>query len=358
MSHEKVQKHSLFLSLLTSLFVIALIINAMIFGVLNFRLNFSSLPQLSPAYLHFPNFCINAKLGSLFLFSGMIVASYNANKHIFLEIIKDLRWLRLTHYFLMLILGVVIATKSSGITASFTLIINLLLAMVSVMLAAVFCIVTNNMIDQEIDRVSNQLRPLITGSIPIKIYQAIGTAASLLALGFASAISLDALLIISTIMLTYSLYSLPPLRLKRIPVLSKLIISSNSLAVIALGYLLAQHNLQNFPLVLVPLFLIGFTLSINFIDMKDIKGDSTAGIVTLPVLLGHKKAALIIGVAFFLTYLSFYFLVKNIVILPFLISIGVLQFFCINKKNYDERWVFLIYISSMISLVLWLKWVA
>jgi len=261
----------------------------------------------------------------------------------------------------MLILGIVIAEKYSATTPSLSnnlLIVNILLAVISMTLAALFCIITNNIVDQDIDRLSNQSRPLITGNISFNTYLTIGIAAALLALVYAIAINLNALLIISTIMVTYSLYSLPPLRFKRIPVVSKLVISGNSLVIILLGYLLQHHNLQQFPLILVPLFLIGFTLSINFIDLKDFHGDSAAGIKTIPVLIGTRNAALVIGVAFFLTYLSFYFFIKTMACLPFLLCLGILQFFCINKKNYDERWVFLIYISSMVGLVLWLEWFA
>lgn len=295
---------------------------------------------------------INIKIAFISAFFVIFLLGYLFNKFIFIEIIKDLRWLRLTHYILMLILGVIVARPD---TINNLLIVNGLLVVLSMLFASLYCIVTNNIIDRDIDRVSNQSRPLITGSIPFNVYLAIGIIAAFLALGCAMVISWYSLVIIATIMITYSLYSLPPLRLKRIPVFSKMVISINSLAVIYLGYLLALDNVKQFPIILLPIFLIGFTLSINFIDLKDVDGDTAGNIKTIPVLLGSKNAALIIGSAFFLTYLSFYFLVKNKLILPFLFLGGLLQFICVNKKNYSERLVFLIYLASMISLIFWLR---
>src|SRR5205085_9038295 len=98
------------------------------------------------------------------------------------------------------------------------------------------------------------------------------------------------------------IYSMPPIRFKRVLLFSKLIIAINSLAMILLGYRLLNGDILFFPAVIIPLLLIGFTLTANVIDIKDYEGDKIGGIITLPGLLGLYWSKLIIGMAFLVTY--------------------------------------------------------
>src|SRR5207253_1989736 len=111
-----------------------------------------------------------------------------------------------------------------------------------------FSIVTNNIADQEIDRISNQARPLISGMISLHVYNCIGYASLFIALIYAAAAGASALFLISLMIVSYYIYSMPPIRFKRVLIISKLAISVNSLAMILLGYILLGGKLQFFPL--------------------------------------------------------------------------------------------------------------
>jgi len=128
-----------------------------------------------------------------------------------------------------------------------------------------------------------------------------------LALFYAGVVNFPTFFIISLFIGNYFLYSAPPLRIKRIPFFSKLLISLNSLILIILGFFIITGSIINFPWEITIVFLIGATAVANFIDIKDYEGDKKVGVKTLPVILGIRKAKFLISLFFILTYLSVYF---------------------------------------------------
>ena len=285
------------------------------------------------------------------------VYSYVANPFVFQIILKDIRVLRVIHYELMLLLGVVLALTNSSYTIFSLLnfsdrtIINIILCLLSIFFACLFSIVTNNLADVEIDKVCNKNRPLITNEIDVQTYCLLGTLFLVLAIFYAAMVSIVALFFISICIGIYYLYSMPPFRLKRITLFSKLAISINSTLLVLLGYRLVHTGMDGFPLSLLAIFLLGFTVAANFIDIKDIKGDSAAGIITLPILLGKKPAKILIGSAFWLTYLAFFYLIQNDYLIPILMLGGGLQFYLINKEPYHEWQVLFFHNMSILSLI-------
>lgn len=275
----------------------------------------------------------------------------------FLEMIKDLRWLRILHYQLMVLFGSVLALDGCSISwhdiifnPQSDVLVHFIFCNISICCAGLFSIITNNIADQSIDRISNPLRPLITGAVPLALYRKTGHGALVLALVYAFLAGAQALALIAVIMATYYLYSVPPLRLKRIPLFSKSIIGFNSLVLILLGFLLVTDQIMKFPVLLIPIYLIGFTLCANFIDLKDHEGDPHDNILTLPGLIGLKKAKQFISAAFFFTYLSFYFLLPDPALWPGLVAGGTVQVYLIHKNN-SEKINFLFYLFSMIALI-------
>jgi len=268
----------------------------------------------------------------------------------FRALLSDMRWLRISHYILMLFLGGAIALSHTTQSVT-TPTKQFILTSISIIFACLFSIITNNISDIRIDKISNPSRPLIKNTISIQSYRMIAIIALFLSIVLAFFVNYQAGITIILFISIYYLYSMPPVRFKRIPIFSKLAISINSLLFIFLGYLLVAGSTDGFPLLLLLLFLIGFTFAANFIDIKDYKGDAIEGIKTLPVLLGPKKSALLISIFVFATYLSFYFFIKNIYFLLMLIIGGCLQLYFINKKNYDERPIFLIYLTNLVIMI-------
>jgi len=135
------------------------------------------------------------------------------------------------------------------------------------------------------------------------------------------------------------------------PLLSKFLISLNSLALALLGFSLVRGNLAEFPTALALIFMVGFTLAINFIDLKDFKADKKAGIKTLPVMLGQRNAKIATGLFFAGTYLSFVYIVRETWAMPLLLGLAIVQFWLMNRKNYSEKPVLVVYLLSIIALI-------
>jgi|TARA_Y100000310_G_scaffold318132_1_gene371830 4-hydroxybenzoate polyprenyltransferase len=288
----------------------------------------------------------------LILITGIPLA-YLINKKNFKIIIKDIRPLRLTHFILMFILGIILGLNNSSFILNEINIFYFLFIPVSIIFAGIYSIITNNITDYEIDKISNKNRPLINSKINIKEYENLSWFFLFIALFYSAMVNFLTFFMILLCIGNYFLYSMFPLRLKRIPFFSKLIISLNSLILTMLGFVIITGSINEFPKTIIVFFLLGFTAVINFIDIKDYKGDKKAGIKTLPVILGLKKAKLIIGLFFVLTYLSVYFIVKELYIIPLLFVFGITQFYLINKKDYNGKYVLLIYLLSLILLILY-----
>jgi len=275
-----------------------------------------------------------------------VVITYLGDKRHFVSIAKDIRLLRVIYYVSMFVLGVTIGASNATFELSATNMFHFLFIPLALIFAWLFSIMTNNITDYEIDKISNPDRPLVNASLSLDVYRKLAWSFLSLAMFYAAIASFTALLFITLFIGNYFLYSMPPLRLKRIPFFSKLAISLNSLALVILGFLTITHSLHNFPGIAFVIFLIGVTASANVIDIKDYDGDKHAGIKTLPVVLGLTRAKRVIGLFFLLNYSGLFF-VTTFLNAPlywfFAFALfGIVQFLLINKKNYDERPVLLL----------------
>ncbi len=288
------------------------------------------------------------------LFAGIFIA-YISNKRYFRLIIKDIRPFRLLHFELMFLIGFIIGFNKFG---TFVLdsanIFSFIFIPAGIAFAWIYSVITNNIVDYDIDKISNNNRPLIESKINNGIYCRLSWIILFIALFYPLMVSFKAFFMILLFIGNYFLYSMPPLRLKRIPLFSKMIIAFNSLILVMLGFIISTGKLEGFPVILIAFFLIGFTLVINFIDIKDYEGDKKEGIKTLPVILGLKKSKFIIGLFFLLAYLAVYFLINNLYLIPVLLIFGIIGFLLINRKNYNEKPLFLVYLLSLVLFIIYL----
>jgi 4-hydroxybenzoate polyprenyltransferase len=286
----------------------------------------------------------------ILIFLNILILFYILKKDYFKALIRDIRPFRLIHYELMLILGIALAINNNEYQFLLEMknISNILIIMISILFAWLYSVVTNNIEDYEIDKISNKNRPLTNSTIKLGDYKIIAWAFLFTTLLYAGLVNFKAFFIILLFVGNYFIYSMPPLRLKRIPLLSKIFISINSLILILLGFLMVQYNIKNIPIIIYPIFLIGFTLTINFIDIKDYRGDKKLGIKTLPVLMGPKKSKLLIGLFFFLGYVFIFYITQLILF----IILAFLQFYLINKKSYKEKYIFIVYLLSLVVFIL------
>ncbi|HEY4502171.1 MAG TPA: UbiA family prenyltransferase [Candidatus Paceibacterota bacterium] len=300
----------------------------------------------------------------LICFAVLGYIAYTQQKSLLHALLRDLRAPRLIHYWLMFLLGYVLA--SSITPPSGTLFLSLLLVPLAIMCAWVFSVITNNIADIEIDRVSNPSRPLVVKSVALAEYRAAGFISLAAALFAAAAAGFSAFFAIVLFIGNYFLYSMPPLRLKRVPYFSKLAVVVNSAVLAMLGYAMAtgistsdsgyaailalKTSLASiFPITFALFFVL--ILAVNFIDIKDYDGDKQEGIKTLPVLLGLPLSKLIIGASFFILYCAIAFMLSNAWLSAGTIGFGLLQFLLINKKMYREQPVFAVHLLSLVCLL-------
>ncbi|MBF0330740.1 MAG: UbiA family prenyltransferase [Candidatus Omnitrophica bacterium] len=294
----------------------------------------------------------NVRFYLMLIFPLGLGVLYAAGPHIFRAVFRDLRWMRLTQYLLLIVLGAVVCAKhfSGQVVFGQEGFFRVIFLLISVTLAWAFCVISNNWADEDIDRVANPRRPSVAGTVPAGVYRCIGWGCLWGAGIYALAINAATLEIMAVFTGAYSLYSMPPLRLKRVPVLSKFVIGLNALLMFMLGYMFwANSTTIQLPFIL--FFLLFFTFSANFIDIKDHDGDLAAGIKTLPVLLGPLWAKRLIGLSFVVTYLAAY---ETFMLQGFFwgcLATGAVQCILINRKNYDERPVLIIHVASLIFII-------
>ncbi|MBU4347809.1 UbiA family prenyltransferase [Candidatus Parcubacteria bacterium] len=354
------------------------IIKSLFFSFLTYSIVFIYL--IAPIWLNYFlkifgksfNYNFNLDFVNLYFLLIVLLSSilfYLYNKNYFKAIIGDLRILRLLHFWLMLILGIVIGNAYvNKIGAGFNLYsfipFPLITVLMVILLAWLYSVITNNIEDKEIDKISNPTRPLIT-TISLDVYKKLAAVILIFIIASSLAIGFEAFFIILIFIGNYFLYSLPPFRLKRITLFSKLIISFNSLILMILGYILGyvyidgvdiSQTIRSFPDSLILYILVFFTLAINFIDIKDYKGDKAAGIKTLPVILGLKKSQKIIGLFFLSAYIAAYFFFN----FPFFfiyifIILGIIQFLLINRQRYSEKPIFIVYLITLLIVIFFKK---
>ncbi len=283
------------------------------------------------------------------------VLFYLHKKEFFKTILKDIRGFRLIYYLMMFFLGIAISYNQFNTFPKHIYFLVIILS-ICITLSWIFSVITNNFTDYNIDKISNKERPLFKKDLSIKEYKTFGVLCLVLSIIGASLTGYFGILFTLLFILNYFVYSMPPLRFKRVPILSKLTISLNSLFLVLLGYSLFLEKerityLSSFPTEYLIFFLI-FTFAANFIDLKDYEGDKKEGIKTLPVLLGLKKSKRLIAFFFALPYLLVGYL-NPFLLIPCMIYI-ILNSLIITEKNYDEKKLFLVFLSSILIFIIFI----
>lgn len=286
------------------------------------------------------------------VFFELLAAFYLFKRGYFFALLKELRILSAIHFGFMFFFGIFLA-KEPILGLLTTNIDTFLIIQISASFAWIAAVMFNNLgrVKAETDSVS---RTLTAFTIQEEGYKKVSLIAVFLSGAFALGVNFQTFIFMLILMGTSFLYSLPPLKCKRIPLFSKLFISFNSLVVIMLGYLFAGKELLDFPAMITWYFLIFVTLCINFADLKDYEEDKAAGALTIPTVLGIKKAKFIIGAFFLITYGALSLVLLDLSLLLPGLLLGGVQFFLLNKKIYQEKWVLITHSISLLSLLLYL----
>lgn len=277
------------------------------------------------------------------------------NKQKLWSLAKNIRFCRLTHYEAMLFGGIFLSNILFDYKFETW---QLLAAAISLFLAWLSMVGLNDINDVEIDAISNKKRPLVQKVITIQEYKIITFLQAFLALLFAYTISYQFLIFILIFLIIYTIYSAPPLKLKRFSLLATFLIACATLIVFMAGFSLPKKEyLIDFPRYIITLILVTFTLSANVKDIKDLDGDKKAGILTIPVIFGEELGKKIIGALVFFSYIFTPLILPRFFPTFLCLSalFGIINYFLITQKHYQEKYIFFSYFCFFGVLVYYLN---
>ncbi len=283
----------------------------------------------------------------IFLLLGVTI--YLMRRKYFVDVIKNIRFYVLGHLIMMLFLGLGIGVSQASFELTMYSLSSLILTVMSIFLAWSFAVSLDHIAD--IDEFQGKAA-VDKEVIPSKSYKVITAAFFFLSLIYSFAGGEKVCLFIILFMGSFMIYSLPPFRLKRVPILSKVPMAFNSLLLVILGHSFAGE-LFDMPMVFPLFFFTIFLLAANFVDIKNYESDEEEGVKTIPVLLGLKKAKLLIGSSFAVAVFSSYFLIDGVVslnstlntlIVIILGGVGLVELYLINREDYKEGPVFITYL--------------
>lgn len=270
---------------------------------------------------------------SVFLTGLLLLREY---PHYFWALWKNARLPQLIYHGGLLCLGMLLAFLFSDAVPKidFFHILAFLVVLIAVESTWLASVVANDTYDTLIDTQTNPDRPLITQSIPMETYHTIGVLFFVTSLMFAGIIHFPALLLLLAYQALAWLYSAPPLRLKRIPVLATLIAAAAGVLVFSVGFLMvAPEGLRALPLSLLFFLFFAYAVTLPIKDFKDISGDEKDGVYTIPVILGADLSKMVIGGLLFVCFIVSPFLIHSRALFFPALIFGSLAFFTVLKST-------------------------
>jgi len=284
---------------------------------------------------HFPNIewiYFNSILLILIVIQVVIwLLLYNKSK--FIGLVKNLAVNRSIHYLAMAGFGAFLAGQGAY---------TILLVLICIMLLWQTAAAINDLHDVVSDTISKKGNLLVNGTFTRTELKGMAVLCSLLALFFATTLSYAAILLVLMIIGISAIYSIPPLRLKKYPIVSIFVIAIGALLAFALGFYSGATE-NAFPTNLAYGILVCFTLAFNTKDLKDYEGDKANEIWSIPVIFGLKRGRIIIAVLDLVAFLLVPFVLGiNNLIIPSIIF-GVATFLVVLREKSKEWQVFMLY---------------
>ncbi|HEY9909949.1 MAG TPA: homogentisate phytyltransferase [Thermosynechococcaceae cyanobacterium] len=170
--------------------------------------------------------------------------------------------------------------------------VAVLLALVTCLSGNVYIVGLNQLEDVAIDRINKPHLPIASGEFSRLQSQVIVVTTGILAIGLAAVQGKFLLGTVGLSLLIGTVYSLPPIRLKRFPVWASLCIFTVRGVIVNLGLFLHFQGGGPVPPAVwaLTLFVLGFTFAIAiFKDIPDMEGDRQYYITTFTLKLGQHK---------------------------------------------------------------------
>ncbi|MEK9151429.1 MAG: UbiA family prenyltransferase [Patescibacteria group bacterium] len=278
---------------------------------------------------------------SVFLAGFLLFREY---PRYFLALWKNSRLPQLIYHGGLLFLGMAMAMIFTGapLRLDFFHIVGTFVLLSAVGCAWYASVIANDCYDIRIDAQTNKTRPLIENTIPSELYKTFGILFFIASLVLSGIVSFSALLLLAGYQAIAWLYSAPPLRLKRFPIIATVLAAFAGVLVLVIGFLVIspENGLRMLPLPILSFLFIAYALSLTIKDFKDMKGDALDHTYTLPVLLGAAKAKLFIGSLVFLLFAGSPLILNARSLFVPALFFGSLAFWILQKGTGDETSLF------------------
>ena len=251
----------------------------------------------------------------------------------FITLLKNTRPLQIIYHIGLLCVGMGIAIIYVGDT-QIPSIASFVLVVLSVITAWISTVFFNDVADYAIDMISNPQRPLPQKIITKNHSLVLGWVFLFISLVLAIMLSWQIFITLALYHLLSWIYSMPPLRLKRFPLVATFVAALASLTIIFVGIAILVPNASPrlFPMPIALTLLIGYTLCLPLKDFRDIDGDKADDIKTIPVLFGIQKARAILAGNLFISFVLSAFLLDIRLLFPALVA-GIVSIVLLTKKR-------------------------
>lgn len=277
----------------------------------------------------------------IFLVGMLLFKEY---PHYFVALWKNARLPQVIYHGGLLFLGMFLAFffTDTSLHVDFFHITGSVVLLAAVISAWLSSVVVNDCYDTAIDKETNPSRPLVRNTIPLHLYKTFGVLFFIASLILSGIVSFAALLLLLGYQAIAWLYSAPPLRLKRFPLLATLLAAFAGILVLIAGFLTVApiDGIHALPLPILSFLFFAYALSLPIKDFKDVRGDKQDGVYTIPVLLGIEKAKLLLGSLFLLLFVISPLVINARVLFWPALFFGSLAFWSMQKGSDNEKLFF------------------
>ncbi|MDD2766822.1 MAG: UbiA family prenyltransferase [Candidatus Moranbacteria bacterium] len=306
----------------TALFILGTFPAWLTLGILSFEKGFFAINQndvaglfLTPQYIFARDLTdfrsvLNVKMSMVYsVMSAFLVGLllYREYTQYFFALLRNVRLPQVFYHGGLLVLGMILAffLTETPFSIDFFHITGTITLIIAIESAWIASVIANDCFDMNIDTVTNSDRPLIQKTIPTELYKTMGILFFITSLLFAGIVSFSALLLLLGYQSIAWLYSAPPLRLKRFPFIATLFAGFAGILILITGFVVVAgaSGLASLPMSILFYLFFAYTLVLPIKDFKDIAGDKKDFVYTIPVLLGAKKAQILLGSTTFLFYI-------------------------------------------------------
>lgn len=292
----------------------------------------------------------NFELLLILLFGSLTVFLYK--KDYFKAIIKQVNPLKIAVFELLFLLGVSIGLNQTLDVAPITqeTVFYWIFAPFLIFFAYLFHLFIRHIISEKLET-HQSLFPL---QVPYHFFKTSAIFLFIALVVYSFTIDFTTTFIILFFVFSLYIYYNPPLTLRRIPVLSKILLSQSLLSIILLGYYFSEGRLNQFPKEIILFFILGITLLLNFLDLKEYKFDTKHKVLTLPTLVGVKNAKIISGIFLIIIPPMIGVIVNNMILTIVLFVIGIADLIIIYKLEKSEKIIVLTNMFKILILIFFL----